>query len=137
MTALVQELQLPEGYTVRKCGNSLKVVVKARQQKVVKEERKDMIIERTLRPYGCHSEELAVGRMVNGEFKVERGIWNVTKDARLKVARKYEGRGAQTDVHYTVGVPADYPLVIAKKRKVGHGLTSTSWEYETLYTPVA
>lgn len=135
-TTTVKALQLPEGYTVRKVGNSLKVV-KARQRKVAIVERKDMIIERTLRPYGCHSEELAVGKIVDGEFKVERGIWNVTKDSRLKVSRKYEGKGAQTDVHYTVDVPADYPLVIALKRKVGHGLTSTSWEYTNLYEPVA
>jgi hypothetical protein len=130
-------LQLPEGYTVRKVKGVLKVVPARKRKATVVVERKDMIIERTLRPYGCHSEELAVGRMVEGEFKVERGIWNVTKDSRLKVSRKYDGRGAQADVHYKVDVPSDYPLLIALKRKVGHGLTSTSWEYTPLYTPAA
>lgn len=97
---------------------------------------KETKIEETLRPYGCHSEELAVGRIdEDGEFRVERGIWNVTKDNRLKVSRSYEGKGAMTDVHFVVIVPSEYPLTIAKRRKVGHGLTSTSWENEVLYAP--
>ena len=78
-----------------------------------------------------------MGRIVDGEFRVERGIWNVTKDNRLKVTRIYEGKGAMTDVFFTVIVPSEYPLTIAKRRKVGHGLTSTYWESEVLYAPVA
>lgn len=129
-------LQLPEGYTVRKVGNSLKVVP-MRSKKVAIVERKDVKIERTLRPYGCRSHEMQVGRMVDGEFKAERGLWNVTKDSRLKVSRKYEGKGAQTDVHYAVDVPANYPLFIVLKEKHMNNTTSPDYSYEVLYTPVA
>src|SRR5262249_40906736 len=100
----IAELQIPKGFTTRKVKGVLKVVpAKVRKTAVV--ERKDMFIERTLRPYGCQDHEMQVGRMVDGEFSVERGLWNVTKDSRLKVSRKYEGRGAQTNVHYKVEVP--------------------------------
>lgn len=99
---------------------------------------KETKIEMTLRPYGCHSEELAVGRIdEDGDFTIERGIWNVTKDKRLNVTREYEGKGAMTDVHFVVIVPGDYPLAIAKRRKVGHGSTKCSWETEVLYAPAA
>ena len=108
----------------------------SRDAKKLLEGPKETKIEETLRPYGCHSEELAVGRIdEDGEFRVEKGLWNVTKDRRLKVTREYEGKGAMTNVHFVVIVPAQYPLVIAKRRKVGHGLTSASWENEVLYAP--
>lgn len=107
----------------------------SRDAKFILKRKNQMIIERTLRPYGCRDHEMQVGRMVDGKFQVERGIWNVTKDSRLKVSRKFEGRGTQTDVHYKVEVSGDYPLVIALKEKYNHEFTRPDYRYEVLYSP--
>jgi hypothetical protein len=93
------------------------------------------LIEKVLRPYGSKSHEMQVGKMVNGEFQVERGIWNVTKDNRLIVKRAYEGRGAQQEVTFKVSVPENYPLVIVLKEKYNHQLTTPDYRYEVLYSP--
>lgn len=93
------------------------------------------LIEKVLRPYGCQSHEMQVGKMVDGQFQVERGIWNVTKDNRLSVKRAYEGRGAQQEVTFKVSVPENYPLVIALKEKYNHQLTRPDYRYEVLYSP--
>lgn len=93
------------------------------------------LIEKVLRPYGSKSHEMQVGRMVDAQFQVERGIWNVTKDSRLSVKRSYEGRGAQQEVTFKVSVPEGYPLVIAVKEKYNHQLTTPDYRYEVLYSP--
>lgn len=73
--------------------------------------------------------QLQVGKMVDGQFVVERGLWNVTKDSRLSVKRSYSGKGAQTDVTFKVSIPEDYPLVIALKEKYNHQLTRPDYRY--------
>jgi hypothetical protein len=96
-----------------------------------------MIIEKSISPNSYRREELQVGQMIDGKFVQERGLWEVRKDSRLKTFRKYSGTYGKADNvhHYTVEVPADYPLTIVRMYKTGHGLTSVSTEYEILYTP--
>ena len=98
-----------------------------------------MIIEKSISPNSYRREELQVGRMIDGKFVQERGLWEVRKDTRLKSTRKYSGTYGKADNvhHYTVEVPTGYPLVIVRMYKTGHGLTSVSTEYEILYTPEA
>lgn len=92
-------------------------------------------IEITIRPYSYRREEIQVGRMVDGQFVQEKGIWNVLKDARLSVKRSYDGRGAQQDVTFTIQVPAGYDLVIAKHSITDVSKTSPDRAYTILYDP--
>lgn len=92
-------------------------------------------IEITIRPYSYRREEIQVGRMIDGRFIQEKGIWNVLKDARLSVKRSYEGRGAQQDVTFIIQVPAGYDLVIAKHSITDVSKTSPDRAYTILYDP--
>jgi hypothetical protein len=95
-----------------------------------------MIIEATIRPYSSREQEIAIGAIINGEFQQDRKLWNVSKDVRLKVARKFSGKGAQTDVAYTISVPANYPLAIALKSKDG-GTNGNHFQFkEVFFSPV-
>lgn len=93
-------------------------------------------IEVTIRPYSARREELQVGRLIDGQFVQEKGIWNVLKDARLSVKRAYEGRGAQQDVTFNVQVPEQYPLVIARAEVCNFHLTTVDRKFTVLYQPI-
>lgn len=96
-----------------------------------------MKIATSIQPYSYKDESVMVGRIVDGRFVQEKGLWTVLKDSRLTVSRKYEGRYGKSDNthHYTVDVPENYPLAIAKATKTGHGTTGCWFEYEVLYSP--
>lgn len=88
-------------------------------------------IEVTIQPYSYKREEVQVGEIIDGEFVQKRGIWNVLKDARLTVKRTYEGKGAATNVTFSIQVPDNYPLAIAAWR-LGGNVQSTSRDTHTV-----
>jgi hypothetical protein len=92
-------------------------------------------IEVTIRPNSFRRDELQVGRMEAGQFVQERGIWNVNKDPRLTVKREYAGRGAQQEVAYTIAVPEDYPLAIARVERTKVNFVGGGQEATLLYEP--
>lgn len=96
-----------------------------------------MKLSTSIQPYSYKDESVMVGRIVEGQFVQEKGLWTVLKDIRLTVSRKYEGRYGKPDNthHYTVEVPETYPLAIAKATKTGHGTTGCWFEHEVLYSP--
>lgn len=94
-------------------------------------------IEATIRPYSYRREEIQVGRMIDGRFVQERGVWNVLKDSRLSVKRDFDGRGAQTDVTFTIQIPDGYDMVIAKYSITDVSKSSPDKSYSVLYDPFA
>lgn len=96
-----------------------------------------MKLSTSIQPYSYKDESVQVGQVVDGQFVQERSLRTVLKDSRLNVKRSYEGRYGKSDNthNYTVDVPAEYPLVIAKATKTGHGTTGCWFEYEVLYSP--
>lgn len=97
-----------------------------------------MKLSTSIQPYSYKDESVQVGQVVDGQFFQEKSLRTVLKDSRLNVSRKYEGRYGKSDnIHnYTVDVPENYPLAIAKATKTGHGTTGCWFEYEVLYAPV-
>jgi len=91
----------------------------------------------SIKPFSFRREELAIGKIVDGAFVQDRKFWNVTKDARLKVKRSYEGQyGKASNVHhYTVEIPANYDLAIACKWLDGQGTTLIEENFSVLYEP--
>jgi hypothetical protein len=97
-----------------------------------------MKLATSIQPYSYKDESVQVGQVIDGQFVQEKSLRTVLKDSRLNVSRKYEGRYGKSDNthNYTVDVPENYPLVIAKATKTGHGTTRCWFEYEVLYAPV-
>lgn len=91
----------------------------------------------SIKPFSFRREEIAVGAIVDGKFVQDRKLWNVTKDSRLKVTRKYEGSyGKASNVHhYTVDIPAGYEQAIACKWLDGQGTTLIEEKFAVLYAP--
>lgn len=91
----------------------------------------------SIKPFSFRREEMAIGKIVDGKFVQDRKMWNVTKDSRLKVSRKYEGQyGKASNVHhYTVDVPAGYEMAIACKYLEGHSTNLIEEKFMVLYSP--
>lgn len=87
-------------------------------------------IEETIRPYSCRDQEIMIGQVVDEKFHPYKKIDNA-KSWPIKVVRREECRGAQTDVTYRIEVPGNYDYAIAVRTKI-----EDEYQYEVVFQPV-
>lgn len=130
-------LQLPEGYTVRKVGNSLKVVPMRRKKVVaaVKEKAMPKQIEVSIHPFGSYREQLWIGKVVNGEFQKEQPLYKVIQTGKIVGRKTYDGKYGKpsTSENWEISVPDNFPLAIAKSRLSDASFNKRENEYEVIY----
>lgn len=133
-------LQLPEGYTVRKCGNTLKVVPMRRKKVAIvkKEEKMPKQIKISIHPFGSAREQLWIGEIVEGEFAKERILAKVPA-SEITAKKTYDGKFGKpsTSEDWDITIPDNFPHAIAKSQWSDPTFVNRHIEYEVLYTPVA
>lgn len=113
---LVAELKAKfEGLTVRKDGESLKVV------KQVAKERKPQMpkqINISIHPFGAYREQLWIGKVVDGEFRKDQPLYKVPTIGGITAKSKYDGQfgKSSTSQDWEITVPDDFHRAIAKSR---------------------
>src|SRR5271157_4018836 len=112
-------LQLPEGYTVRKVGNSLKVVPMRRKKvAVAKQKAMPKKIEVSIHPFGSSREQLWIGKVINGEFCKDHPLYKAVQTGEITGRKTYDGKygNACTSEDWNITVPDDFQGAIAKSR---------------------
>jgi len=130
---MATNLQLPEGYTVRKVGNVLKVVP-MRKVAIVKKKAMPKKIEVSIHPFGSYREQLWIGKVVNGEFVKESPLYKEVQAGKIVAKKTYTGKFGKpsTSEDWEITIPDGFPMALAKSRLSDTSFVRRDTEYEVL-----